>query len=31
MPIFMELLLGMLVFFALGLTIGRFIWRRDNI
>lgn len=31
MPIFVELLLGMLMFFTLGLIVGRFIWRRKNI
>ncbi len=31
MPVFMELLLAMLVFFAIGLVIGRFIWHEDRI
>ncbi len=31
MPVLMELLLGMLVFFGIGLLLGRLIWGRKNI
>ncbi len=31
MPVTMELLLGMLVFFGIGLFIGRLIWHRRGI
>ena len=31
MPVFMELLLGMLVFFGIGLFLGSLIWKQDGI
>lgn len=31
MPIFMDLLIGVIGCFAVGLIIGRLIWRKDGI